>query len=61
MIVTCRVFECHVVRAARVNEAWDGGVHAFVLDTVAARPLRQYGAGTKMIEIAAREACAAGC
>ncbi len=47
--------------AGFVNVAWDGGVHAFILDAVVARPLRRHGIGTRLVEIAAREARAAGC
>ncbi|MGQ4514678.1 GNAT family N-acetyltransferase [Streptomyces sp. DW26H14] len=44
-----------------VNVAWDGGVHAFVLDTVVARSLRSRGVGAELIATAAREARAAHC
>ena len=47
--------------AGFVNVAWDGGVHAFILDTVVAGPLRRHGVGTRLVEVAAREAAAAGC
>jgi GNAT superfamily N-acetyltransferase len=47
--------------AGFVNVAWDGGVHAFILDTVVAGPLRRHGVGTRLVEVAAREAGAAGC
>jgi GNAT superfamily N-acetyltransferase len=47
--------------AGFVNVAWDGGVHAFILDTVVAGPLRRHGVGTRLVEIAARQATAAGC
>ena len=47
--------------AGFVNVAWDGGVHAFILDTVVAGPLRRHGIGTRLVEVAAREADAAGC
>jgi GNAT superfamily N-acetyltransferase len=47
--------------AGFVNVAWDGGVHAFVLDTVVAGPLRRHGVGARLVEVAAREAGAAGC
>ena len=42
--------------AGFVNVAWDGGVHAFILDTVVAGPLRRHGVGTRLVEVAAREA-----
>jgi len=47
--------------AGFVNVAWDGGVHAFILDTVVAGPLRRHGVGTRLVAVAAREAGAAGC
>ncbi len=47
--------------AGFVNVAWDGGVHAFILDAIVARPLRRHGVGTKLVEAAAREAREAGC
>lgn len=47
--------------AGFVNVAWDGGVHAFVLDTMVAAPLRHSGIGRRLVEIAISEARAAGC
>jgi GNAT superfamily N-acetyltransferase len=44
-----------------VNVAWDGGVHAFVLDTLVAESHRRHGVGTELVAIATREARAAGC
>jgi GNAT superfamily N-acetyltransferase len=44
-----------------VNVAWDGGAHAFVLDTVVAVAARRLGVGTGLVGVAVREACAAGC
>ena len=44
-----------------VNVAWDGGVHAFVLDTVVAAAWRRRGIATELVAIAEREARAAGC
>ncbi len=44
-----------------VNVAWDGGVHAFVVDTLVAADARRQGIGTGLIEVATREARAAGC
>jgi GNAT superfamily N-acetyltransferase len=52
---------CGAELAGFVNVAWDGGVHAFILDTLVARPLRRGGVGTRLIEVAARQASAAGC
>lgn len=47
--------------AGFVNVAWDGGVHAFVLDTMVAAECRRRGIGAEMIAIVARESKAAGC
>jgi GNAT superfamily N-acetyltransferase len=47
--------------AGFVNVAWDGGGHAFLLDTVVAGPLRRQGVGTRLVQVAAGEASAAGC
>ncbi|MFE2872612.1 GNAT family N-acetyltransferase [Embleya sp. NPDC059259] len=44
-----------------VNVAWDGGVHAFVLDTVVARRNRRSGIGAELIAVVVREARAAKC
>ncbi|MGW6916433.1 GNAT family N-acetyltransferase [Kitasatospora sp. NPDC054939] len=44
-----------------VNVAWDGGAHAFLLDTVVAAPHRRAGAGVRLVELAAEGARAAGC
>ena len=56
-----------------VNVAWDGGVHAFILDTVAAaqhQPRGAYqvaaeigrrGVGTRLVAVATDNARAAGC
>lgn len=44
-----------------VNVAWDGGVHAFVLDTVVAERHRHAGVGAELVAVAARGARAAGC
>jgi len=44
-----------------VNVAWDGGVHAFVLDTMVAADARRRGVGRALVAIAVREARAAGC
>ncbi len=44
-----------------VNVAWDGGVHAFVLDTLVERPLRRRGIGRGLLEVAVRESRSAGC
>jgi hypothetical protein len=44
-----------------VNVAWDGSVHAFILDTVTAIRMRSHGIGAELVAVAAREAAAAGC
>ena len=43
-----------------VNVAWDGGSHAFILDTVVAPRLQHQGAGTRLVAVAAEQARAAG-
>ena len=47
--------------AGFVNVAWDGGVHAFILDTLVAAGMRRQGIGTRLVALAAREARRAGC
>jgi GNAT superfamily N-acetyltransferase len=44
-----------------VNVAWDGGVHAFVIDTLVAGDRRHGGTGRRLLEVAERESRAAGC
>lgn len=44
-----------------VNVAWDGGTHAFILDTVVARHCRSTGVGATLVATAATEARAARC
>ncbi|MFJ3792301.1 GNAT family N-acetyltransferase [Kitasatospora sp. NPDC090091] len=44
-----------------VNVAWDGGGHAFLLDTVVATAARRTGVGTRLIAAAVDGARAAGC
>jgi GNAT superfamily N-acetyltransferase len=44
-----------------VNVAWDGGGHAFVLDTLVAHDRRHGGIGRGLVEVAERESRAAGC
>ena len=43
-----------------VNVAWDGGVHAFLLDTTVAPEYRGRGIGTELVKRAAEVAHAAG-
>src|SRR5262249_36152851 len=44
-----------------VNVAWDGGVHAFILDTIVGRGARRQGLGTAIVKLAAEHARSAGC
>ncbi len=44
-----------------VNVAWDGGSHAFVLDTLVPACARRRGIGVELVRAAEREARAAGC
>jgi GNAT superfamily N-acetyltransferase len=44
-----------------VNVAWDGGVHAFVVDTLVAPHRRHTGVGRGMLAVAEQESRMAGC
>ena len=44
-----------------VNVPWDGGVHAFILDTMVARRAARRGIGAQLVAIAAEKAAGAGC
>jgi hypothetical protein len=44
-----------------VNVAWDGAVHAFVLDTMVTSRVRRHGVGTEVVAVAVAGARAAGC
>ncbi|WP_053847102.1 GNAT family N-acetyltransferase [Streptomyces sp. NRRL B-24085] len=44
-----------------VNVAWDGGVHAFILDTVVAQQRQRSGVGGALVAAAAQGARAAKC
>ncbi|RRR83440.1 GNAT family N-acetyltransferase [Streptomyces sp. RP5T] len=44
-----------------VNVLWDGGVHAFILDTVVAQRFQRSGVGAELIAVALNEARAAKC
>lgn len=44
-----------------VNVAWDGGVHAFLLDTVVSARRAREGIGTRLVAAAEAGARAAGC
>jgi ribosomal protein S18 acetylase RimI-like enzyme len=39
-----------------VNVAWDGGIHAFLLDTTVAPDYRHRGIGTELVRLAAQAA-----
>jgi GNAT superfamily N-acetyltransferase len=47
--------------AGFVNVAWDGGVHAFLLDTVVGAGSRRQGIGTMLLRVAIEQVRAAGC
>jgi GNAT superfamily N-acetyltransferase len=44
-----------------VNVPWDGGTHAFILDTLVAAHARHQGVGSRLVALAAAEARTAGC
>jgi GNAT superfamily N-acetyltransferase len=44
-----------------VNVPWDGGVHAFILDTLVAGHAQHHGVGTWLVATAVSHARAAGC
>jgi GNAT superfamily N-acetyltransferase len=44
-----------------VNVAWDGGVHAFLLDTMVSKGAGRRGIGTQLVAVAVAEVRAAGC
>ena len=44
-----------------VNVAWDGAVHAFVLDTLVRARVGRQGVGTELIMVAVTQARTAGC
>ena len=47
--------------AGFVNVAWDGDVHAFILDTLVGARWQRRGIGTRLVAVAAEQARAAGC
>ena len=57
--VTARDADHRLVGA--VNVAWDGGSHAFVLDTLVAATRRREGIATELVRIAEQHAREAGC
>jgi GNAT superfamily N-acetyltransferase len=44
-----------------VNVPWDGGLHAFIVDTVVARRALRRGVGSHLVAVAAEHARSAGC
>lgn len=44
-----------------VNLVWDGGAHAFLIDTVVAAGVRHQGVGSQLVATAATEAQSNGC
>lgn len=44
-----------------VNVAWDGGAHAFILDTMVATKVRRAGVGKQLIATASQHAYKSGC
>jgi GNAT superfamily N-acetyltransferase len=44
-----------------VNVAWDGGGHAFIIDTLVAKSVRRNGIGVALVNVAIDNARAAGC
>jgi GNAT superfamily N-acetyltransferase len=44
-----------------VNVPWDGGIHAFIMDTIVSARTARQGIGTRLVAIAAEQARAAGC
>lgn len=44
-----------------VNVAWDGGIHAFILDTMVAGVARRQGVGQRLVAHAVEHARSAGC
>jgi ribosomal protein S18 acetylase RimI-like enzyme len=44
-----------------VNVAWDGGVHAFILDTIVSADCRREGIGKSLVSSAVVETRRAGC
>ena len=44
-----------------VNVAWDGCVHAFILDSIVAAAWRRHGIGSRLVRAAVEQARLAGC
>ncbi len=51
--------ECELV--GFVNVPWDGGAHAFLMETAVAKRVRRQGIGATVVAIATERARAAGC
>jgi GNAT superfamily N-acetyltransferase len=47
--------------AGFVNVPWDGGIHAFVIDTMVSARAARRGVGRRLIAVVAAQARAAGC
>jgi GNAT superfamily N-acetyltransferase len=47
--------------AGFVNVSWNGGEHAFILDTMVSAAAQHRGVGTRLVEVATQHARAAGC
>ena len=47
--------------AGFVNVAWDGGVHAFLLDTAVAQRVARSGVGTALVRVAVEHSRTTGC
>lgn len=59
--VTARDGACNDLAVGFVNVAWDGGDHAFLLDTKTRRTYQRQGIAAELVRIAVEQACAAGC
>jgi GNAT superfamily N-acetyltransferase len=59
--VTARDAEAGDAFVGFVNVAWDGGIHAFILDTAVTLTHRGRGVGTELVRIATDEARRARC
>ena len=44
-----------------VNVPWDGGIHAFILDTMVSAKAGRQGIGTRLVEVAAEKARGTDC
>jgi ribosomal protein S18 acetylase RimI-like enzyme len=53
--------DAHGVLVGFVNVAWDGGDHAFLIDTKTRGGRQRQGIGTEVVRRAARHSQAAGC